>query len=103
MWLKHFCLVLCAELKRRRQRAQDSGDISEEAKICNAIGDLYLQCSMSNKVISCYITLVEKNVIQYKPTYHIWKLALNCTFLVYKLLVHSKKVCATCVLATDTP
>ena len=45
--VKIFCVVLCAELKRRRQRAQDSGDISEEAKICNAIGDLYLQTSMS--------------------------------------------------------
>ena len=44
---KTFYVVLCAELKRRRQRAQDSGDISEEAKICNAIGDLYLQSSMS--------------------------------------------------------
>lgn len=31
------------QLKRRRQKAQDSGDIAEEAKICNNIGTLYAE------------------------------------------------------------
>jgi len=41
--LDYFCLAVHAELKRRRQRAQDNSDIPEEAKICNAIGELYTQ------------------------------------------------------------
>ena len=41
--LDYFCLAVHAELKKRRQRAQDNSDIPEEAKICNAIGELYTQ------------------------------------------------------------
>jgi len=30
-------------LKRRRQKAQDKGDLAEEAKLCNTIGEAYVQ------------------------------------------------------------
>ena len=38
-------IVSCCsvELHKRRQKAQDQGDIAEEAKLCNAIGDLYAE------------------------------------------------------------
>ena len=32
-----------AALRSRRRKAQDRNDIAEEAKICNAIGDVYMR------------------------------------------------------------
>lgn len=31
------------ELKKRVQKAQDKGDLGEESKLCNAIGEKYFQ------------------------------------------------------------
>ena len=35
-----------AGLKARRKKAQDNGDIAEEAKLCNSIGEMYSQDGM---------------------------------------------------------
>ena len=38
------CQILrSVELYKRRQKAQEQGDIAEEAKLCNAIGELCSQ------------------------------------------------------------
>lgn len=33
----------CTALKSRRKKAQDGNDLSEEAKLCNAIGEVYMR------------------------------------------------------------
>ncbi len=31
------------ELRKRRKKAQEKGDGTEEAKLCNALGEIYIQ------------------------------------------------------------
>ena len=49
-----------AELLKRRQKAQDQGDIAEEAKLCNAIGDLYAEIGRSHAMTVRHVCVVEK-------------------------------------------
>ena len=44
---------IATELQKRRQKAQDQGDITEEAKLCNAIGELYSQNGVCVCVCVC--------------------------------------------------
>ena len=50
------------ELRKRRLKAQDNGDVAEEAKLCNAIGELYAQSGEYTEAIRyhrCELALSE--------------------------------------------
>ena len=42
-----------SELQKRKRKAQDQGDIAEEAKLCNAIGELYSQNGVYEREEKC--------------------------------------------------
>lgn len=46
-------IPLFLELQKRKRKAQDQGDIAEEAKLCNAIGELYSQNGVYEREEKC--------------------------------------------------